>query len=387
MITLKGITWDHSRGHTPLVACCQRYGELHPHVQVQWHKRSLQAFADYSVEALAKQYDLLIIDHPSVGEAFESNCLIDFKQHISKPALEELQAHAAGASFNSYTWNAAQLALPVDAATPVSCYRKDLLEEKGIAIPQTWHQLLALAAKGKVAIPAIPIDMLMNFYMFCIACGNEPFTSRKEIISEAVGVTALQLMLELYGCIDKKFFSCNPIAVAELMSSTNDYWYCPFAYGYSNYARKNYASHQLTYDDVVRFLGNRFSTTLGGTGIAVSAYSRHVNDAVHIAAMLTSESIQKGLYVDHGGQPAHVKAWQCTHANAIASDYFNNTLPALQAAFVRPRYNGYLKLQEEAGFVLHEFIQHRSSSPCNVIQQLNRLYRKSLPTYENSIVA
>src|SRR5688500_10341947 len=46
-ITLKGITWGHSRGITPLLAAAQRYSELHPEIEITWSKRTLQAFADY----------------------------------------------------------------------------------------------------------------------------------------------------------------------------------------------------------------------------------------------------------------------------------------------------------------------------------------------------
>ncbi|MBW7895866.1 MAG: carbohydrate ABC transporter substrate-binding protein, partial [Opitutaceae bacterium] len=53
LIRLRGIAWNHSRGFTPMVATAQRYGELHPHVEITWEKRSLQAFADAPIEKLA----------------------------------------------------------------------------------------------------------------------------------------------------------------------------------------------------------------------------------------------------------------------------------------------------------------------------------------------
>ena len=61
-VILNGITWGHSRGITPLLAVSQRYAELHPEVEIQWKKRTLQEFADYPIENLTKDYDLLIID-------------------------------------------------------------------------------------------------------------------------------------------------------------------------------------------------------------------------------------------------------------------------------------------------------------------------------------
>jgi multiple sugar transport system substrate-binding protein len=42
MITPKGIIWDHSRGHTAIIARAQRFHELHPNVEITWEKRSLK---------------------------------------------------------------------------------------------------------------------------------------------------------------------------------------------------------------------------------------------------------------------------------------------------------------------------------------------------------
>lgn len=68
-IHLRGIAWNHTRGYVPMVATAQRYHEMYPHVDIQWEKRSLQAFADAPIEVLAQTYDLLVIDHPFVGYA------------------------------------------------------------------------------------------------------------------------------------------------------------------------------------------------------------------------------------------------------------------------------------------------------------------------------
>jgi len=53
-IILKGITWGHSRGITPLLAVSQRFSELHPGVEINWTKRTLQEFADYPIEKLTE---------------------------------------------------------------------------------------------------------------------------------------------------------------------------------------------------------------------------------------------------------------------------------------------------------------------------------------------
>src|SRR5688572_16496637 len=225
-IVLNGITWAHSRGITPLLAAAQRFSELHPGITIHWKKRSLQEFADYTLEKLTDHYDLLIIDHPWVGCAAATGTVLPLDEYLPAAYLEDQARNSTGDSHESYYYEGHQWALAIDAATPAASYREDLLSKYNIPIPQTWQDVIQLAKQGRVAIPAIPIDLLMNFYMFCIAHGETPFQQPEQIISDRTGSKALETMHSLYSLIDKRFFNCNPIAVAELMSSTNDYWYC-----------------------------------------------------------------------------------------------------------------------------------------------------------------
>lgn len=372
-IVLKGITWGHSRGLTPLQAVSQRFSELNPGIEVQWHKRTLQEFADFPIEQLTRKYDLLIIDHPWVGRAAAERCVIPLEQYLPPAFLEDQLLHSTGRSHQSYEYDSHQWALAIDAATPVASYRGDLLK----AVPRTWEEVLELAKDGKVAAPAIPIDLLMNFYTFCIAAGETPFQREEEVIDEATGREALHIMQQFYSLLDKKFFGCNPIAVAELMSSTDDYYYCPFAYGYSNYSRKGYAKHLLMYADVVRFGKQLLRTTIGGTGLAVSAFCQHTAAAVSFAEMAVSDDCQSTLYVQNGGQPGHLSAWLDADANRLCHDYFRNVLPAMQRGYMRPRYNGYLFFQDHAGDPLQQYLLQKTDAP-TALREMNRIYRQSL---------
>jgi multiple sugar transport system substrate-binding protein len=376
-IVLNGITWGHSRGITPLLAASQRYTELHPNVEIRWSKRTLQEFADFPIEKLTEQYDLLIIDHPWVGCAAATNCVLPLDEYLSAEYLEDQLNNSVGYSHQSYNYKNKQWALAIDAATPVASYRKDLFDKSGTEIPQTWEELIALAKTGVVAVPAIPIDMLMNFYSFCIAHGKEPFANEDAVIDEATGIAAIETMKELYSLLDKKMFSCNPIAVAELMGSTDGYWYCPFAYGYSNYSRTGYAKNLLHYSDVVTFNFNKIKTTIGGTGLSVSAFGKHKEVAIDFAAMVVSGECQRTLYVQHGGQPGHRSAWLDETANRLTHDFFTKILPSMDNGYVRPRYNGYLHFQDRAGLPLQKCIME-NSSPIKALNEMNEIYQQSL---------
>lgn len=377
-VVLKGITWGHSRGITPLLAFSQRYAELNPGVEITWKKRTLQEFADFPIEELTKDYDLLIIDHPWVGCAAATNCVLPLNEYLSQEYLADQLQHSVGASHISYNYDDKQWALAIDAATPAASYRKDLLAANNVVLPQTWEEVIALAKDGKVAVPAIPIDILMNFYSFCIAHGKTPFANADEVIDLETGIKAIQTMQQLYGVVNKEMFNYNPIAVAERMSSTNDYWYCPFAYGYSNYSRQGYAKHLLHYADVVTVNGKRLQTTVGGTGIAVSAFSNHKEIAVDFARQIVSAECQSTFYMEHGGQPGHRKAWESPAANVLTNDYFKNVLPVMDNGYIRPRYNGYLHFQDHAGTPLQQCLLH-NGNPEEALQEMNKMYKQSQP--------
>jgi multiple sugar transport system substrate-binding protein len=377
-IVLNGITWGHSRGYTPLMAYAQRFTERHPQVEVVWKKRTLQEFADFPIEKLTEHYDLLIIDHPWVGCAAATGCVLPLEQYLSQEYLQDQLENSVGRSHESYNYDGRQWALAIDAATPVASYRADLLKASNTSLPHTWEEVLQLAKDGKVAVPAIPIDVLMNFYMFCIAHGSKPFQSEEEVIDESTGIAALQTMRELYSIIPAECFTKNPIGVAELMSSANDYWYCPFAYGYSNYSRHGYAKHLLSYAGLVTFNGQRLQSTLGGTGIAVSAFSQHKELAVQFAQEIVSPLCQQTFYVEHGGQPGHREAWLSKQANRLTQNYFTSTLQTLDESYMRPRYNGYLHFQDEAGAPVQHYLLNGGSEK-KVLETINTIYQRSQP--------
>ncbi|MDT0677620.1 ABC transporter substrate-binding protein [Autumnicola musiva] len=374
---LKGITWGHTRGLVPLQACAQRFRELYPDVHIEWRQRTLQEFADYPIEKLTESYDLLIIDHPWVGCAAVTNCVLPLDEHLSEEYIKNQKENQVGGSHDSYNYGGHQWALAVDAAAPVPSFRKDLLDENQTRIPETWDEVLDLAKKGKVAAPAIPIDLLMNFYMFCQVHGEVPFRSEEEVISEETALKAFETMEEFYSLLDKRMFKANPIKVAEMMSSSNDFWYCPFAYGYSNYTRRGYADYQLHYGDLVKFNGKSLRSTLGGTGLSVSAFSKHKNEALEFAEMVASENYQTTEFVMHGGQPGHRNAWLDEQNNVLNNNCFKESLKSLDDSYLRPRYNGYLYFQDHAGDPVQDFLLGKIKAK-EALDKMNKIYLESL---------
>ncbi len=377
-VQLKGITWNHSRGFTSVVATAQRFSELHPNVDITWEKRSLQAFADEPINELAKRYDLLIIDHPWAGFAGKNNVILPLDEYLPESFMDDLAENTVGRSHESYSSSGHQWALAVDAATPVASSRPDILADKGIDLPETYDDLLALAKKGLVIMPGIPQDTLMNFYMMCCTIGEDVCVSQDHVVSEAIGIKALQLLRALAVEMDPKIYDWNPIQVYEAMTLTDKYAYCPWAYGYTNYSRQGYARKLLHFHDMVDIKGfGKAITTLGGTGLAVSAEVKEIETVMKYVEYVGSEACQKTVFFDGGGQPGHRKAWIDAYTNNLTSNFFKNTLPGLDRAFLRPRYNGHIYFQDRAGAPIRDYLMHGGDEKV-LLDQMNVLYKKSL---------
>ncbi len=373
-LRLRAMTWNHSRGYTPMVATAQRFAELNPGAEIVWEKRSLQEFADQPIDQLSERYDLLVIDHPWAGFASAAGLLLPLDEHLPTRFLAEQASNSVGPSHLSYSFGGHQWALAIDAATPVASWRTDLLPASDL--PRTWDHLLELVRSGTVLMPGIPVDTLMTFYMLCSTLGEDVCRGDEHVVSPQVGTRALAMLRELALLLEPLFWELNPVGVYEAMTLTDRYAYCPFAYGYSNYSRLGYARTPLDFGEMIEIDGRRCRTTLGGAGLGISSQCVHRELALDYAAFVADPVCQRTLYHDSGGQPGHRLAWTDEHVNLACRDFFRNTLPALDRAFLRPRYPGYLYFQDHAGTSIRDYMRVGGGERA-LLADLDRLYRES----------
>jgi multiple sugar transport system substrate-binding protein len=375
MTILRGIAWNHTRGFTSIVATAQRFEELHPDVSIVWEKRSLQAFADASMAQLAEKFDLIVMDHPHTALAATENLLLPFEDFLPVEFLADQAANSVGDSHNSYRFNGKQWTLASDAATPIATWRPDLIEKQKLTLPQTWEEVLELARRGFVTVSAFPIDVLMHSYMFSMALGHKVF-SGDGVASDEILASALDEIRKLVALCDPACLARNPIRTHEWMSSVDDprAAYCPFAYGYSNYSRPRYAKYLLKAGGLVKFNGQRLRSTLGGAGIAVSSKTKSPRAAMDYAQFTASPETQMGIYFQAGGQPGHRAAWLDEAVNSASTNFFRDTLQALDEALLRPQFPGYMAFQDAGTLVAHDCISGKTK-PADAACELNRLYR------------
>lgn len=380
MIVLKGIAWNHTRGFVPMVATAQRYEELQPDVTIVWEKRSLQAFADAPLEALAAAYDLIVMDHPHTALAATAGLLLPFEDWVPASFLADQADNTVGRSNESYCYDHRQWTLATDAATPISTCRPDLMRKYGIDQPRTWPEVLELANAGFVTVAGFPVDVLMHSYTFCQALGAQPFTIPGQLAPDEVLAAALEQLRLLLSRCDPRCLGRNPIRTAEWMSQVPDdprACYCPFAYGYSNYSRPGFSRHVLKAGGLVELDGRRLCSTLGGAGLAVSNRTAHPRACMDYATFCAAADVQRGVYFQSGGQPGHRQAWLDPQVNAASSDFFRDTLATLDEALLRPQNPGYMRFQDVATSIAHEAAAGRRACT-EAARSINQLAAASL---------
>jgi multiple sugar transport system substrate-binding protein len=112
---------------------------------------------------------------------------------------------------------------------------------------------------------------------------------------------------------------------------------------------------------------------LGGTGVAVSRHSTHQPEATAYAKWLVSAEHQRGTYFRKGGQPASLAAWNDQSVDTAADGFFSGTLQTLQTAYVRPRFDGFVRFFEAAGAEINRCL--RGDLPdAELVQWLNERY-------------
>jgi multiple sugar transport system substrate-binding protein len=372
-VTLHGITWDHDRGLKPLLATAADYAERVPNVRVEWQVRSLQAFADQDVASLAERFDLIVLDHPSIGFAVERECVVPLDEHLEAAFLRDQEVNSIGRSYESYIWKGHVWALAIDAAAQVASYRRDLLALLGRDVPRTWDEVEALARDARqiqafVALPSIHVDAVLSYCAVAVADEVDPFVGDRQ-----VRAAALERLARIVDLAHPDSTRWNPPRLYEQMATAGDVVYCPLGFGYSNYARPGYRDRLVAFAPAPSGRSGVPVGTLGGAGIAVASSSTNIEHAVAYAAFVASPAVQRGIYVREQGQPGHRSAWLDDDANALAGGYFRDTLPGLDAAYLRPRHAGFLEFQDRAGAIVHAFLTAGETGAVDVIDRLDAI--------------
>jgi multiple sugar transport system substrate-binding protein len=374
-IVLRGLVWDHPRATAPLNGCDTLFHARYPTVRIEWDVQALSGFEFASVPELARRYDLLIFDHPHVGEVAATHALLP----LDYLRADEDDGVFVGPSAASYRWDNQTWGLPIDGACQVAVARPDLLAHLGAPPPGNWDEVLALgdlaAGQGlRLGIAAAGVHALMTLFSLCASLGH-PFAieTGPAAVAPAAARRALEAMRNLLHYCPTDCLDWNSIALQDTMSTRDDVVYCPAVYGFVPYAESR-RERRLSYH-AFPGIESPGGSTIGGAGIGVSAHCRAPEEALAYAEFLASEPIQVEVFPRHLGQPARRSAWSSAHVNARFGNFYTNTLDTIDRAWVRPRFDGYLAIQKMGGDLLESHLRGRIRED-TLLADLDTLWRR-----------
>lgn len=368
---LSGVTWDHARAHPPLERAGREFAALTGNA-TSWEARSLYEFGMQPLGDIAREHDLLIIDHPHVGEAADAEDLWPLDDLLDPADLALLASQSVGESHRSYEHDGRQWALALDAAAQVGVWRPDLLERP----PKTWSAAVALAEEGKVLFPAAPTDAFASFLSLAANRGTPCATLRQTLIDRADGLAVLDDLTALVKNIDPICLELTPIDVLERLSAASSHEaYCPLLFGYTNYAREGFRPRSLKFSGIAGAVpGATGGSLLGGAGIAVSAHTEYPREAAAFAVFVCGAATQRGSYFLAGGQPANRLVWDDPVSDDLAGGFFSGTRETMEQAWVRPRHPGWLAVQDAGMGAIHAFLRGRIAAD-DALEQLDTTWR------------
>ncbi len=310
-----------------------------------------KASNSHPIADLAARFDLLVLDHPHIGEAVDADCLVPLEDLFAADEIAAWRDRTVGPAMASYEMAGRHYALPLDVATQVTAYRPDLAGDP----PETFDDVVRLAERAPVALSISGPHAICTFFSVCVSLGEEP--GGDDLVSDATAAEALALLTRIALTAPAGTATLNPIRLLEAMAASHAIALSPLVYGYVNYARSAPGRRRVGFADApVARAGGRHGSVLGGTGIAVTRRAKPDTPLLDHLRWLMREDTQSGFIPDHDGQPSARAAWRSARVNAESGGFYRATLATVEEAWVRPRHNGYIAFQAEGSAILRETI-------------------------------
>lgn len=360
----QGLTWDHPRGWRALETAAARDPGI-----IIWSRQPLEGFESHPIADLAARYDLIVLDHPHLGEAIAQNCLQPVEDWFPPDDLSRIARETIGPAFASYAWGGRHWALPLDVATQVMARDPSLVD----AAPETWDDVERLSARRPVALSLAGPHAILTFLSLCVALDSPP--GGPDLVPDAVGVEALARMARLAATVPAGSDRLNPIGLLEALATGEGIALVPLVYGYVPYARTRPGRRQVAFTEAPCITpGGRRGSVLGGTGIGLSRRCRPTPDLIRHLAWLMAAETQSGFIPDHEGQPSSRLAWASDAVNQAAGDFYAGTWKTTESAWVRPRFDGWIAFQTAASARLRAALADRNA-PATTLSDLRELWR------------
>lgn len=375
-VSLRGLTWDHPRAFDGLFAETKRFNALDNGVSIEWDIHSLRGFEATPIAETAAEYDLIILDHPFMGDAKESEALVDLQAHLEPEVLDSLRTSFVGRSFESYEYGGGLWALPIDAASQAVVYRPDLLDGPA---PRSFAEVTELGRQGGLGLSLANPHAFMAYLGIAASLGADISGTAARLLPEDVALQTLSILRQWVRHVPEAAFDWSSIGLLEAMATSDTVTYCPMVFSFNTYAQTPASGRrQLRYADIPAASGTlmRQRPVLGGTGLAVSASSNSITAAIDVVLHFVGEDAQRRM-ASQGGQAAHRTVWSASAVPTINGTFFLDCAPAQTGAVLRPRWPNYIKFQNAAGQLLKDDLTLQSRPARQTVEDMEDMFQSA----------
>ena len=266
----------------------------------------------------------------------------------------------------------------VERGTPTLPMRNDDWAAPGLSIKYT-VVVPAFGASEKwygATAPCFhPPNSELIFFSICAGLGSEPLACGvDEVVPAELGRAALEVMQRLAVLSVPSLRGANPIELLDAMARTRAAACCPLVYGYVNYATAGDGREALRFADAPAL-----GSTLGGTGIAITQRCPLEPALAQHLAWLLDPATQTSFMGAHEGQPSARESWTDAGLDGRSGGFYSGTLRTTEAAWVRPRFDGFIEFQGRGSELLRAGLAQRTPAR-TLLERLDALWRASLPT-------
>lgn len=318
---------------------------------MRWDAQPLAGFESHAIGEIAQTYHLIVLDHPGLGGAVSTGALAPLDELVEERELDAWASGSVGGAFDSYRYLGHQWAAPIDAAAQVLVLRA---REVADPPPETWRDVLDLAADREIAIPTAGPHTLLSFLGICAAHDPAFVPDEERLVPRDVALEAIEILARLLSATPAEHLEKNPIELLDRLregAGARRIDCLPLVYGYATYSG---AGSPVCFFNAPALRASGLpGSVLGGTGLAVARAGRsdwrilaHLRQAMHPLAQGT-------VIPSVGGQPSATVAWESREVNERWNDFYINTRRTQDHAWRRPRHPGWIPFQEEGSRMLY----------------------------------
>ena len=369
MITLRGRTWPSKRGYGGLAASAEAYTRLSPDVRVEWEQVDFEElFYDSRRQFVSgdPDFDLMMLDHPWVGELAVNGWIVDMDDLLTAEQLRDLEEDADRSSLEAYRYEGRLWSLPVDAACQILAFRPDLVGAATDQLPGDWDSFLTLgkslheppqrcAFTNQFGGP----NHFLTLLGIAAALGDAPYTEPSRGIVRDAGASGLDILRRVWELsIESHVESLDMLAhrTFPLMMAEDRAAMCPGVFAYITHYGGG-GERQLGIADMpVMPETGKHTSLLGGMGLAIASASPHRDAAWEYATFVMSREVQGGAFVENGGQPGRVSALTTGYADDECAGFGPVLADALDGCYIRPTPPGWHRAERAGGDVVSRFL-------------------------------